>query len=548
MYYTSRTINSIKQEISSLHSKEDYDDLRIEELSFSMNTQTVSTIIPLSSIKNDVSDLDLKIITISNDTDEFQIFVPKSDNFTYEIGQDVSATTISFEESKHFPIYLSINNKTLIRSNLSDDYSYSDLFFDDINHAQQIQLNGFITQIEDNTISDSSINSLVSNEMLNLISQNYVSLVNYNNGFYYFTNDTESQDQNLVFYSTIDLNGSTHVLISVYQMQHIEEIVRAAGTANVYMIIVVLLILIISSFIYSREFSRPLLFINKATKELSRLNFNNPLIKIDSTDEFGQLAKNINILSINLRTTLHQLSEQNKQLIDNLEKENKLEASRREFVSGMSHELKTPLAIIQASAEAIENGIYDTIDEKNNALQLIQNEVHKTNSMIKSMMNVYKLDLPNYEQEWKNENIKDIITEVNKSLSLLYNNSNIKVEMNLVDAQINCNRERIELVITNLFTNAIKYTPEGEKIVISLTNDKNYTTFSITNYGSSINDFEISKIFEPFYRIDKSRSRNEGSTGLGLYIVQQTLKQYNTHCDVQSDDNSVTFTFKIKSD
>ena len=513
-----------------------------------MNTQTVSTIIPLSSIKNDVSDLDLKIITISNDTDEFQIFVPKSDNFTYEIGQDVSATTISFEESKHFPIYLSINNKTLIRSNLSDDYSYSDLFFDDINHAQQIQLNGFITQIEDNTISDSSINSLVSNEMLNLISQNYVSLVNYNNGFYYFTNDTESQDQNLVFYSTIDLNGSTHVLISVYQMQHIEEIVRAAGTANVYMIIVVLLILIISSFIYSREFSRPLLFINKATKELSRLNFNNPLIKIDSTDEFGQLAKNINILSINLRTTLHQLSEQNKQLIDNLEKENKLEASRREFVSGMSHELKTPLAIIQASAEAIENGIYDTIDEKNNALQLIQNEVHKTNSMIKSMMNVYKLDLPNYEQEWKNENIKDIITEVNKSLSLLYNNSNIKVEMNLVDAQINCNRERIELVITNLFTNAIKYTPEGEKIVISLTNDKNYTTFSITNYGSSINDFEISKIFEPFYRIDKSRSRNEGSTGLGLYIVQQTLKQYNTHCDVQSDDNSVTFTFKIKSD
>jgi signal transduction histidine kinase len=220
--------------------------------------------------------------------------------------------------------------------------------------------------------------------------------------------------------------------------------------------------------------------------------------------------------------------------------------SRRDFVSGMSHELKTPLAVIQASAEALEKNIYDEQEDKDNALKQIQNEVFKTNNMIKSMMNVYKVDLATYEQEWKQENIKDIFNDINSSLKMLYNSNNIDVQISVEDAYVDCNRERIETVITNLFTNAIKYTPKNGKIIIRISNTDAHVRFIITNFGTSIPKKEQGKIFDPFYRVSKSRSRIEGSTGLGLYIVDQTLLQYNSKCIVKSTNEFVSFSFKLK--
>ncbi len=543
-YYTRRTIQDIKDEITILSQKEDYDDIIIEQLLFSRNTQTVSLLKPLNEVQNNISNLDLIKLSVVIDSETINIFAPKSEEIKYEIGQSINATAYLHESSNYIPTYLSVDNKTIIRSNNSTDNTVDDELITDFLGNTPIQVTGEISGISGNDSSE--INSIISSEILNIASKNYLTIVDYDLGNYYYTNNSTTQESSLVFYSIIDIENEDYLLISIYSMDHVEEIVLAANRANVYMFIVVLAILMIASFVYSREFSKPLLFINKKTKDLSKLNFSAPLIEIESSDEFAELATNINTLSVNLQTTLYQLSEQNKQLSDAIAKENKVEASRRDFVQGMSHELKTPLAVIQASAEALENNIYEKAEDKENALQLIQKEVTKTNNMIKSMMTVYKIDSPTYQEQWKEENLKELVLAIDKSLSPLYYNSNIEVKLNLMNATLKCDKDRIETIITNLYTNAIKYTPNNNKILITLNENHNSIYFEIKNYGATIPKEEQLKIFEPFYRVDKARSRQDGSTGLGLYIVNQTLEQYNSECQVTSDKESTTFSFKIE--
>ncbi|MCK5388648.1 MAG: hypothetical protein KAJ22_05120 [Candidatus Izimaplasma sp.] len=279
---------------------------------------------------------------------------------------------------------------------------------------------------------------------------------------------------------------------------------------------------------------------------MSKLNFDNPLIEINTQDEFSELANNINLLSLNLKSTLERLNEQNKQLSISLDRENKNENTRRDFVSGMSHELKTPLAVIQASAEAIEKNIFDTEEERITALALIQKEVQRTNRLINNMITIYNLDNPDYSNDWQEINLSSIVRNTEESLRLLYKNSNIEVELNLEDSVITADQLKMELIINNLFTNAIKYTPKGNKIEISIKNIDSYVHFEIINYGINIENDKLDRLFDAFYRVDKARSRSEGSTGLGLYIVQQTLSQYNSKCIAVNIENGVSFSFQIK--
>jgi signal transduction histidine kinase len=543
-YYTQRKVNELKSELGLFLDRDNYSEIYYEELLFSRETNTFTSIIPLESLKNNIHSLDISIIEISYDDKIALFYTSKISSPNKYLDQEVSVTGYETSESIFLPTFLSIDNEVLLRKNnsMTNQQAISNLI--DIDSESVVQIRGIISNISHS--SEPILNPLISEEVFNIISQNYLSMVNFEDGTYYFTNAGSNRESNLVFFSEHTINDEEYLIISVYPMRYIDEIVIAAGRANVYMFIIVLIILVISAFVYSREFSRPLLFINKKTKELSKLDFSNPLIEIDSSDEFSELAKNINTLSINLKTTLYQLNEQNKNLLQKMEKENEVESARREFLQGMSHELKTPLAIIQASAEAIENNVYDTPKDQQNALQQIQKEVIKTKKMLSNMMNVYRLDSPEYTNQWQEFNIKNLILEIDKNLFPIYNNKELSVDLNLQETTLICDRDKIELIVTNLFNNAIKYTPKKNRISIILENDDLAVTFKITNYGTTLNQDDMKRIFDPFYRVDKARSRNEGSTGLGLYIVNQTLKQYDSVCTVSSTSSSVTFQFEIE--
>jgi signal transduction histidine kinase len=543
-YYTQRKVNELKNELGLFLDKDSYSEINYEELQFSQETNTFTSIIPLDTVKNNLDSLDISIIEIRYEDKIAYFYTSKISSPNQYLNQPISATGYEKSENFFIPTFLSINNDVLIRKNNSttNQNMFSTLI--DIDSESIVQIRGTVSKISHAT--DPVLNPIISKEVFNIISQNYLSMVNFEDGSYYFTNSGSNRESNLVFFSEHSINDEEYLIISVYPMRYIDEIVIAAGRANVYMFIIVLVILVISAFVYSREFSRPLLFINKKTKDLSKLDFSNPLIEIDSSDEFSELAKNINTLSINLKTTLYQLNEQNKNLLQKMEKENEVESVRREFLQGMSHELKTPLAIIQASAEAIENNVYDTPKDQQNALQQIQKEVIKTKKMLSNMMNVYRLDSPEYTNQWHEVNIKELILEIDKNLFPIYNNKELSVNFDLQETTLLCDKDKMELIITNLFNNAIKYTPQKGRISIVLQNFDHMMSFKITNHGTTLKQDDMNRIFDPFYRVDKARSRNEGSTGLGLYIVNQTLKQYKSSCTVSSTSSSVTFEFEIE--
>ncbi|MBN2605311.1 MAG: hypothetical protein JXR62_05725 [Bacilli bacterium] len=480
--------------------------------------------------------------------ESFSIIVPNSDGIEYEISDFVKADLYLHTSSGNYvPKSLSLDGKVIIRPRMGTiDQIYQDLINDlDSSHLYHVE-GDIISVLPINQFLTSSINPIVSNEILNISIGNYDSLENFDNGQYYISENQNTSTSNLVFVSNLEINGVPYVLISVFPLNHIDDIVSAIQLVNIYIFIIVLSVLMSASFIYSKQFAKPLLYINNSTRELSKLNFDSPLLEINSHDEFSELSKNINTLSLNLKSTLDQLKEQNKQLSINLEKENLNENSRRDFVSGMSHELKTPLSVIQASAEALEKNIFESEEDKLRNLILIQTEVKKTNKMINNMLSIYKIDNASYFSKWEIIDFKKIVEKVEDNLRQLYSNSNLKVKLFLDEAQIKGELNKIELVINNLFTNAIKYTPNGETIEVYIRDDGQFIEFEIVNFGSHIESEHLEKLFDPFYRVDKSRSREEGSTGLGLYIVQQALAQYDSICKAANLSSGVSFSFRLK--
>ena len=552
-FYTNKTIESTIDEINILVDSINHDNLQEKVVDFSQETQTTTLVIPLSQVQ-DVTQLSLYVIDIEFESIVYSIIVPKSDYIEYNINDQVEATIIlHITTGDYIAKFLSVNDEVITRPNKGSISSVYNHLIPDLDTTQQLQVSGLIidinntnllpdTQVDPNT----QINPIISNEILTIVTDNYPILYEFDGGNYYISENENTGVSNLVFVADVNIDNEQFILISVFPLNHITDIVNAIQLVNIYIFVIVFIVLMASSFFFSKQFSKPLLFLNKATKELSDLNFDTPLIEISTEDEFSELAHNINTLSLNLKTTLDQLEEQNKQLSLGLERENNNEKSRREFIRGMSHELKTPLSVIQASAEALEKNIFDTDKDKNITLSLIQKEVQKTNKMINNMLSIYKVDNPDYATDWKEINLEEITRHINDNLKLLYTNSDITVNMDLEETIISADLIKIELIINNLFTNAIKYTPKGSKIEIIIKNTKNYATFEIINYGAKVDSKHIDRLFEAFYRVDKSRSRDEGSTGLGLYIVQQALSQYNSKCIVKNKENAVSFSFKIK--
>lgn len=546
-FYTSRTINNTENEISNFVDSVTSSNISDKTVEFSQETQTISSFITLDQFQN-ISQLSLIKIDVEFESTVYTIFVPNLKTQEYQEGDEIIASLYFHEESGNYvPSPLRLNGSMIIRARMNTiDPIYSDLIAG-LDTSIKIPISGVISNVSSSdVIPENSINPIISNEILNLFSGNYDSYTTFENGFYYYTSTGESELSNLVFVANKTIDGESYVLISVYPMGHIEDIVDAIRFVNIYIFSIILVLLVIFSFIYSKQFSKPLIFINKATKEMSNLNFDSPLIEINTEDEFSELANNINVLSLNLKSTLERLNDQNKQLSLSLDRENKNENTRRDFVSGMSHEIKTPLAVIQASAEAIERNIFETEAERITALELIQKEVQRTNKLINNMITIYSLDNPDYSNDWQEINLSSIVKNTEESLRLLYKNTNINVELNLEDTIIMADQLKMELIISNLFTNAIKYTPKGNNIKIILENIDSYIRFEIINYGINIETEKLDKLFDAFYRVDKSRSRSEGSTGLGLYIVQQTLSQYNSKCIAVNIENGVSFSFKIK--
>ena len=214
---------------------------------------------------------------------------------------------------------------------------------------------------------------------------------------------------------------------------------------------------------------------------------------------------------------------------------------QKQFISDASHELKTPLAVIEANADVLENEMGD-----NKWLNYIQNEIESMNKLINELLLLAKIENVDNLKEYKQFDISkevEIIVSMFESMAF---EKNIKLSCNIEEnITINGNKEDMEHILSTLIDNAIKHTKKEKEVIIELSKEKGEIILQVKNMGEAIPEKEREIIFERFYRIDKSRNRKEKRYGLGLAIAKSTVEKYKGKIEVLYKEGFTIFKVRI---
>jgi len=330
-------------------------------------------------------------------------------------------------------------------------------------------------------------------------------------------------------------DGEINYIFSMASLQPVDEAVQMVKDYFVYIIAFVLLLTILTSIYYSIKIARPLLRINDTTRKIAHLDFSER-IEILSRDEIGDLSQNINLLSNTLHSHITQLQQE-------IEKEKQLENTRKEFISGVSHELKTPLSIMKSCISILKDGVAS--HKKDYYFEAMEKEVDKMDLLIVDMLELAKYESGTYKMKMEPFLIDKVIDQICSKLSIEIEIKELTVHKDLASIEVFANQHRIEQVVTNYMTNAIRYTPVNEHINISTTIEKDLVKVCVENKGSHIPEDQLDRVWERFYRGDTSRHRSEGSTGLGLAISKNILDLHGAQYGVMNTSDGVLFYFYL---
>ncbi|WP_242325316.1 cell wall metabolism sensor histidine kinase WalK [Bacillus cereus group sp. BfR-BA-01353] len=350
--------------------------------------------------------------------------------------------------------------------------------------------------------------------------------------------------KNSIFVKPIIENGRiTEYAFAIASLQPVNEAMLVLKDYYVYALIIVFLVIILLSFYYSKIIVKPLIKINRVTKKMANFDFSEKL-PVTADDEIGGLSGSINTLSVNLKDQIDRLNVANTKLQQDIERERQLEKTRKEFISGVSHELKTPLSVIRSFAEGIKDGVSK---DTSYYTDVILEETENMNRLIVEMLELAMLESGTYKLDMTTFSIGELTQQVYTKLLFSMEEKHLQVN---IDADpsilVKANRSRIEQVVVNLLSNAIRYTPEREKIQVSIIEAENTVKVEIENTGNPIPEESLEKIWDRFYRLDASRSRHTGGTGLGLSIVKNILDLHHAEYGVYNTTNSVVFYFNLQ--
>ena len=304
-----------------------------------------------------------------------------------------------------------------------------------------------------------------------------------------------------------------------------------------FAIIAVIAIAVTIGVFYSIIISNPLIRISKVTKKMSELDFDN-IIEIQGNDEIGQLSSSINHMNKNLKESFAELEMVNSKLTKEIEMERRLEKERREFIATISHELKSPITIISGQLEGM---IYNIGKYKNRDVYLKEsfNVIQNMRELVREILQLSERENIDFKYNFQEINISNLLKDTLSDLEYFIEEKKLNVQYNISNnIKINVDEKLFKKVISNVVKNAITYSPENEYLIINLDENK----FTVENTGVSISNRDLKEIFNAFYRVDKSRNRKTGGTGLGLYIVKTILdKHKNITYAIESRENSVIF-------
>ena len=302
---------------------------------------------------------------------------------------------------------------------------------------------------------------------------------------------------------------------------------------NRVLIIISICAIIIGSiaiYLISNKLVSPLLKLSELSKKMSKLEFENKY-EGNSQDEIGVLGNSMNDLSLKLEKSIRELKNANIKLKQDLEKKEQLDLMRQEFVANVSHELKTPISLIEGYAEGLEiEGIADSKEQRDYYISVIKDEASKMNSIVRDLLDLSALERGMEDLEIERINLKEIVDSVSKNFAIKIKDKDIKLKNTIsADVFVWTDGYKLEEVIRNYLSNAINHVDSNGIVEINgkQIDDTKYR-IGVSNSGVQLSDDDRVKVWEKFYKVDKAHTREYGGTGLGLSIVKAIAEQLKT--------------------
>ncbi len=290
---------------------------------------------------------------------------------------------------------------------------------------------------------------------------------------------------------------------------------------------------------------KPILKLTEISEKITQLDFNAKYVG-KGEDELDQLGQNINQMSEKLESTICELKEANANLMKDIEKKEQQEESQREFIANASHELKTPIALIQGYAEGLKEGIIEDKDSRDYYCDVIVDEASKMNSLVKSLMSLNELELGNNSVNIERFNVAELIQNQIQTMSLLASNQGITIEYEPTEQYVFSDEFKVEEAFRNYLSNALNHA-EGEekKVIIETVSEEELLYVKVFNTGQQIPEDAIPKLWDKFFKVDKARTREYGGSGVGLSIVKATMELLGQKYGCENREDGVMFYFTL---
>lgn len=319
--------------------------------------------------------------------------------------------------------------------------------------------------------------------------------------------------------------------------------------ANLFLMYVGLLAIAISiAIVYcvSTNITNPILQLVDISDRMAKLDFD-ARYEGDDLNEIGLLGNHINKLSDTLKTTISELKTANIELKNDLERKTEIDEMRTEFLSNVSHELKTPIALIQGYAEGLMDCVNDDEESKNFYCEVIADEASKMNNLVKSLLELNELEFGQNNVCLERFDIVEVIRNCSSNIDILLKQNEIKYIFNQDEPVFVWSDEfKVIQVFNNYLSNAIHYANGDEKVVkVSVTKKDDKVRISVFNTGNPIPEEAVPKLWTKFYKVDKARTREYGGSGVGLSIVKAAMDALNQKYGVINYENGVSFWFEV---
>ena len=325
----------------------------------------------------------------------------------------------------------------------------------------------------------------------------------------------------------------------------LKESVNISNKFLIYVAVIGFIITVIITFLITKMITSPILQLAEISNKMGKLDFT-ARYEGKRSDEIQTLGQNMNYMSDRLKKAISKLQEANEVLKEDIKRKEAIDEMRKDFIANVSHELKTPIALIQGYAEGLNEGLCEDEESRKYYTEVIMDESEKMNKMVKQLLTLSSLESGNSILHKENFNMTSLTDGVLSSISILIGEKNVTVDFDTSrDVFLYADEFKIEEVVTNYISNAIHHVNDNGTIKIDVSEDERNVYFSVYNTGNQIPEKDLANVWEKFFKVDKAHSRSYGGSGIGLSIVKAIVEAHGGAVKVVNKSDGVEFGFKI---